>query len=250
MNKLKGNGYIKFFKIALIMSFFSLPSLGSADDASSIQLLEEIVGNVDKIVNDGAYKSPKVSQKSRQDLEVLLNTSWEMSYSLGGTARVSKMELSDNIEPNDNDGEVPGVFFRDVNGESGDGVICLFVGDEPDLAILSIDFLCPVRGAPFLLFGFKISDNNITKGIFASGNTAMEVSTNLVLNSAPMTGCRIDGTAAGCKTPPPPASEASYNDRTNELIIPVVNYNGAKYRVILQDNGNLAFTLKDAVPVN
>ena len=234
------------------MCVFSLPNLSSAVELSSSQLLEKISGNLNKIISDGSHNSPKASQKSRQDLEVLFNTSWEFSYSLDGAQHVSKMDLSDNISTSSDGTEgVKGSFFRDVNGGNTDGVACLFVGDEPDLGgFLGINYLCAVQGSPFLSFGFKISGDSIVNGIFASGTSAEEMAIDLVTNQAPMTGFRIGSNGSGTIPVIPQASEASYDDTTNELIIPVVNYRGAKYRVILQDTGNLVFTIKDAVPSN
>jgi len=247
MNKLKSSGYRKVLKIAVTMSVFSLPGLSTADEVSSIQVLEEIRENISKTVNDRASYSPKALQKSRQDLEVLSNTSWELTYSLDGVSHVSKIEISDNIRAS-NDGESEGIigtFFSDVNGGSGDEVACLFVGDDPEVeSLIGIDYLCAASSSPLTSFGFKISGDSMTNGIVGFGNTIEELAISLAMK-APMTGSRIGGPIIEDSIGD---SEASYDDATNELIIPVVNYKGAKYRVILQDTGNLVFTLKDAVP--
>jgi hypothetical protein len=239
MNILKSS-YRNFFKVAVAMSVFSLPSIGASNEISS-QLLDKIQENI----NDNFYYSPKVSQKSKQDNEILINTSWELSYSINGTSYNSKMDLA-NYENTEGNEAVVGNFYRNKNGTGSDEVACLRVSNKRISNALNIDYLCAVVGSPILSIGFKISGRNMTNGIIGSGNTIEETSTNFADNNSPVTGNLIDDGSIVL----PPNGEASFDEVKNELLIPVVNYKGGKYRVILQDSGNFVFTIKEATPAN
>lgn len=190
------------------------------------------------------FYSPKTTQKSKQDLEILINTSWELSYNLGGTTYISQMKLTEYAVSAETEG-VTGKFYRDKNGTESDGMAC---GRAPaELTnILKVDYMCTVVSSPMLVFGFKISGSNITNGVVASGGTVEEAAKNFMQNNSPVTGNLIEGGNPTSTT----GDEASFDETKNELVIPVVNYKGGKYRVILQDSGNFVFTIKGALPVN
>ncbi len=241
MNKLKSS-YRIFFKVAVTMSVFSLPSIGASSEVSS-QLLDEVHKSINEIANDNLFYSSKASQKSKQEFDALIDTSWELSYSLGGISYNSKMELADYN--NTNMEWVEGRFYRDKNETRSDEVACLRVPAKITNG-LNIDYTCTVIGSNIIVIGFRILGGGIRNGVVSSGGTAEEAGTNLVRNNFPLTGHLINDPI---KEEPAPG-EAVFNEERNELVIPIVNYKGGKFRVILQDSGNFVFTIKDATRAN
>ena len=94
-------------------------------------------------------------------------------------------------------------------------------------------------------YSFRISGDTVTNGFYGGGETieSLAISSNSKNHSI-----------TGSRGSEPPSTgngenEANFNESSNELVIPVVNYRGSKYRVILQNNGDFLFSIKDAQPV-
>lgn len=156
----------------------------------------------------------------------------------------SKMELTKFVN---NNGEelVTGLFYRGME-EEGKFIACMKMDDlvetntHKDYMCMTIDENSPFNPSfPIFHIVFKISDDKITSGTFAIGEDIIETGFIIASNNSPFTGFREGSTV----------SEPSYDEIKKELNIPVINYQGSKYRVILENKGDFIFTLKNVHPI-
>jgi len=248
MIKLQGS-YNKIITIFIVISFFSFPSFSWAGETSNVQLEDAVAISLQEnseISDENPFFSHKREQKSRQDLEVLLGA-WDFSYSIGETSYTSKVEFSKVVFVGKNE-MVTGLIFRDESGV-GEQIGCI----EQDVPLinrtLNTNYQCGTDGSvlPLLTFAFKVIDNNITNGIFSSGETIDEAGNNLAISSSPFMVFSKDRTNSSVNGN---RLEAFYFLIEDELDIPVVNYQGFNYRVILKNEGDFIFSIKHVLPTS
>jgi hypothetical protein len=248
------SSYNKIIKIFLVMSFFSFSHFGLAGELPNIQLGEAVaiaLQETSKISDDNPLFSLKREQKSGEGLEVLLGT-WDFSYSIGVTSHTSKVELTKIVVFDENEailGEnkmASGQIYRDER-RIEERIGCVKI-DNPLLdRATNTNYSCSTDRSvrPLLMFGFRVTGNNITNGIFSYGENVDEVGTNFAKNSSPFLAIPKDRTNSSVKAD---RLEAFYFLIEDELDIPVVNYQGSKYRVILKNEGNFIFSIKHVLP--
>jgi hypothetical protein len=152
------------------------------------------------------------------------------------------------------DGEIVSIGSYYPN-QTGSGIpFACFDKDATVFTCISL----PPAGVDFVGFIFSISGNSIDNGFFATASSIEGVFDGFKNPQYPITGSR-GGTTTTTTTPTPPegagpeSSEANFDDVTNELTIPVLYYNGSKYSVVLENEGNfgkLLFSVKEAKQLN
>jgi len=200
--------------------------------------------------NENPLFSHKREQKSKQDLDVLLGT-WGFSYSIGEMAYNSRVELTKIIYSDEYGFSMAmGKFYQDKKSEVAEDFGCTnhLMDHELNIRAFNVDFTCNVElpVSPYkLTFIFNMTGNNLSKGLFSYGDTNDEVGENLVHNNFPFMGSSAESNGS---TVNGDTLEAFYYIIQDELDIPVVNYQGSNYRVILKNEGDFIFSIKYVLP--
>jgi hypothetical protein len=162
-----------------------------------------------------------------------------------GIERTDKLIIDRFLESENGEISASGKLY--LNNE-GDGQVLVCSELPPGLVSFyasDYDCLSPSEDLIYRSYNFRISGDTVTNGFYGEGDTIMNMSMSIVSKLHSITGFRGE-------TPPSDVcedNEANFNDSSNELIIPVVNYKGSKYRVILQGSDDFIFSIKDARPV-
>jgi hypothetical protein len=248
------SSYNKIIKIFLVMSFFSFSHFGLAGEIPNIQLGEAVaiaLQETSKISDDNPLFSRKQEQKSGEGLDVLLGT-WDFSYSIGGMPHTSIVELTKIVVFDENEAALGenkmayGQIYRDER-RIEEKIGCVKIDNTQFDRATNTNYSCSTDRSvrPLLIFGFRVTGNNITNGIFSYGENVDEIGTNLVKNSFPFMAIPKDRTNSSVNGD---RLEAFYFLIEEKLDIPVVNYQGSNYRVILKNEGDFIFSIKHVLP--
>ena len=226
-------------KILLTSCLLILPSVGfssksvEGEDEQYEYLKEALVEQRNKLV-EGHFspRDTRLPKRGKQESEAILGT-WLLSYSYN-SPHTDKFVL-DLINKSEGDFFAQGLYYPD---QTGNGVLIVCV----DTSSTSYICLTEISKSEIVTFNMTIKENTITKGFFGTGSTNDIAFKEMESSKYPVTGSRQSGTTK-------PATEAIYRDTNRELEIPVLNYNQKKYKVILQDQGNLTFTVKEVAPL-
>ncbi len=250
MIKLRSSITVK--KIILASSFLIAPTLVFSSEMyeDQVRLTDEQLQVMQEFANEGEFSTYSIESKSQQGFQALKGE-WNISYNYNGS-QTDKIVI-DGTDTMDS-GEIIslGSYYPNQTGE-GIEVACF------DRETVYSCIVIPSSG-DFVGFIFSISGDSINSGFFATASTVEGLFDGFESQQYPITGSRVDTTAE----PPvevtpnpiaagPTASEANYDDVKNELTIPVLEYNGSKYSVILENEGNfgkLLFSVKEAKPLN
>lgn len=230
------------------MSFFSFSRFGLAGEIPNIQLEEAVAIALQET---SPLFSDKREQKSGEGLDVLLGT-WDFSYTIGVTSHTSKVELTKIVVFDENEailGEnkmAYGQIYRDER-RIEEKIGCVKFDNPLFNSATNTNFSCSTDRSvhPLLMFGFRVTGNNITNGIFSYGENADEIADNFVKNSSPFMAIHKDRANSSVNAD---RVEAFYSLIEDKLDIPVVNYQGSKYRVILKNEGDFIFSIKYVLP--
>jgi hypothetical protein len=225
-----------------------LPCMGVANEASEEinQLrLNELYNNqkaLNELDQNGLSIDNQRMTKGKAELEKILG-SWMFSYTVGGVSRTDRLELEELYEKNDGDIGISGTLFLNNEGE-GQLMICDEIAEDL-VSFFDADFNCFSGTEETFLYtyDFRISGDVVTNGYFGEGATIEDVVASSTSKNHNLTGSRGGGQTTST------GNEANFNEGSNELIIPVVNYRGSKFRVILQNNGDFLFSVKEAKPL-
>ncbi len=206
-----------FFKLIAVISIFTFSKLGVSEE---ITTNNQLINSADQIQ----------LQKKEEDFDILLET-WVLTYEGDdGVEQQSIMTLTNYFLENGTEA-VKGLFYRDAMGK-GEGIACKKIRSEELKVSLNSDYFCQVSDTkPIFQMVFKVSDNTII-GAFSEGDNINEASNNLLQSNFSMTGVR---------------EEIGYDEENNELLLPVVKYKEAHYRVILEQKDDFIF-VKEAQP--
>ena len=241
----------KLLKITSTIAALIIPSISFSNDLYEEELIEQLESaqaTIQEIVDNKSSYSQTPLPKSREELEPLKGM-WILNYNHNETAFTSTINLDEIIIPDGGDEVITGSIV--INQGEPEQIIGCAKQEALLVDTLGTDFLCTTVVEPIHLYSLRFSDNTITNGFFAKG-TLLSASFDLVdpIKRSPVTGSRGSGEVVTPVAPPPTGSEAIYDDATEELTIPVVNYQGSKYRVILQNQGDFVFSIKEAEVTN
>ncbi|MEE9356119.1 MAG: hypothetical protein V3U75_11065 [Methylococcaceae bacterium] len=239
-------------KLIFAIAVFSLPSISFSNpipDEELIEQLESAHDTIQQLIDNQSSYSQTPLPKSREEFEPLKGT-WTFNFNHNGTEFTSTVNLNEFAITDEGNEGIGGPLV--INQGESERVIACVKLNATLIDDLGTDFLCTTPDAPFPIYSFRFSGDTITNGFFTIGDTIMEASVNIAdpAKRSPVTGSRGSGEVVTPVVPPPTGSEAIYDDATEELTIPVVNYQGSKYRVILQNQGDFVFTIKEAEVTN
>jgi hypothetical protein len=182
--------------------------------------------------------------KGKPELEKIFGT-WFFSYTLNGSKHTDKLIIDDFYEAESGKVYARGTLFLNNEG-AGQVVLCSELPSE-FVSFFGTDYDCSAGSDETFWQGynFRISGDTVTNGFYGKGDTIDNMTLSIWSKNHSITGAR------GSEPPPEDGdnNEANFNENSNELIIPVVNYRGGKFRVILQNKGDFLFSIKDAKPV-
>ncbi|MCK5831349.1 MAG: hypothetical protein KAH20_13725 [Methylococcales bacterium] len=241
----------KLLLVAILMIF---PYLSMANDVSEdLQLYDyqsDVIGlNFQKFleksetedIDEGLVIEKKNKPKSKQELDVLLGT-WIVSHKEGDVTYTNRFELDKVLESDKGIFMAGGKFFFNNVGE-GRELKCIKSELSSFVTYYAADFACSstttATRVQIINYVLRFSGNIVTNGYVGMGDTINE-GFNEVYKKA----MRVDGYRQSNNS----QYESSYDESIKELIIPLVNYQGSKYRVIFENKGDLVFALKDAQP--
>ncbi len=245
MNKIQKNN-----KRLLTLLLVLLPCSGMANEVleditqSTINELAHKQRIIEELNRNDLKQEPQLMAKGKPELEKIFGT-WFFSYTFDGVKHTDKLVIDDFFQPDDGDVVASGKLF--LNNE-GDGGVMICSELPPELVSFygsDYDCLSGSDDTSYHTYNFRISGDTVTNGFYGEGDTIEDMSMSINSKNHSITGSR------GSEPPSTEngENEANFNENSNELIIPVVNYRGSKYRVILQNNGDFLFSIKDAQPV-
>ncbi|MCF6205139.1 MAG: hypothetical protein L3J59_15985 [Methylococcaceae bacterium] len=232
MNKIQ-----KYNKRLLALLLVLSPCSGMAneglDNMSQLMInqLAHSQRTIEELKSHNLKQEYQLMPKGKAELEKIFGT-WFFSYTFNGIKHTDKLVIDDFYESEDGGISASGTLFLNKEGE-GKVIVCRelppklvsFYGSDYDCFSGSDD-------TSFHNYNFRISENTVTNGFYGEGDTVEDSAMSIFSKNHSLTGSR------GSETPPETSgnNEANFNESSNELIIPVVNYKGSKYRVILQNN--------------
>ena len=244
MIKLRSSIAVK--KIILASSFLIAPTLAFSSESYEDQVrpTDEQLQMMQEFAHEGEFSTYSIEPKSQQGSQALMGE-WNISYNYNDP-QTDKIVINDTFTSDNGRISAIGSYYPNQTGEK-QPILCL---DEDSV------YTCISDGANVVGFLFSISGNSIDAGFFATASSLDNLSFD---SQYPITGSRGGDpvTPEPVTSPPdsidPDASEANFDDVTNELTIPVLDYNGSKYSVVLENEGNfgkLLFSVKEAKPLN
>ena len=242
MNKIQKNN-----KRLLTLLLVLLPYSGMAnevlEDINQLRI-NELADNqriIEELKSHDLKQEYQLMAKGKPELEKIFGT-WFFSYTFDGVKHTDKLVINDFFEFEDGEIRATGTLFLNNEGD-GQVMVCSELSSD-SATFFGSDYDCSAgsKDTFFHDYVFRISGDSVTNGFYGEGKTTMDVSRSSTSKNHSITGSRGS-------EPPPETSEANFNENSNELVIPVVNYRGSKYRVILQNNGDFLFSIKDAQPV-
>ncbi len=245
MNKIQKNN-----KRLLTLLLVLLPYSGMAnevlEDINQLRI-NELAHNqriIEELKSHDLKQEPQLMAKGKPELEKIFGT-WFFSYTFDGVKHTDKLVIDDFFESESGTISATGTLFLNKEGD-GQLMLCRELSSD-SASFLGSDYEC-LSGSDDTFYHdyvFKISGDTVTNGFYGEGATTAEVVMSSNSKNHSITGSR------GSEPPPETSgnNEANFNENSNELVIPVVNYRGSKYRVILQNNGDFLFSIKDAQPV-
>jgi len=245
MNKIQKNN-----KRLVTLLLVLLPCTGMANEA--LEEIKQLTINelihkqriIEELKRNDLKQENQLMAKGKPELEKIFGT-WFFSYTFDGVKHTDKLVIDDFFEPDSGDIVASGLLFLNNEGD-GQVMICselpselvTFYGSDYDCLSGSDDTL-------YQSYNFRISGNTVTNGFYGEGETFEDMSRSIISKNHSVTGSRGSEPPTGTSGD----NEADFNEVSNELIIPVVNYRGSQYRVILQGNDDFIFSVKDAQPV-
>ncbi len=256
MIKLSSSNNVK--KIVLASSLLIAPTLafsGEMNEGQDLLTNEQlqILQELNEYAQEGDVSTYSIESKSKQGSQVLMGE-WNISYNYNGS-QADKIVI-DGIDTMD-DGEIVSIGSYYPN-QTGSGIpFACFDKDATVFTCISL----PPAGVDFVGFIFSISGNSIDNGFFATASSIEGVFDGFKNPQYPITGSR--GTEItepetidedGPFPSGPVADEASYDNTSGEMTIPVLNYKDTQYKVILSlvraDEEKVIFELTDVQQIS
>ncbi len=187
------------------------------------------------LANQDEYSTYSIESRSKKGSDAIMGE-WNISYNYK-SPKQDKIVLDSTKTLDDGKIYASGSYFNQAGKEQG-----FFCFDNDGLYACLIS---SPKGTDYTGFQFSISGNTINNGYFATASSIDAMFEGFKSKQYPISGSRSGGGVI-------PQSEASYNDKNNEITIPVLNYNGAKYHVILQGEqtfGKTVFSVKEATTI-
>lgn len=252
MNKLVSFNNVK--KVILTSCLLALPSLGFSGEVLDPQdeyLLELLEEKKSEMADEYYYSNDNITAKSKQGADAIMGT-WLVSYTYNG-AHTDKIALDKVHTFSDGEIAATGTYYPNNSG-SGTDLLCMDYDSGPKYTCLS-----EVSSSKYVVFYLDINGSNIN-GHFGTGSSDSAF-TMVKSSQYPVTGSREGTGDSGSECnkanpfdvcpdqPPVNNSEATYNDVKHEIDIPVLNYKGNKYKLILKNKGNSMFELTEVSPI-
>ncbi|MCK5828977.1 MAG: hypothetical protein KAH20_01605 [Methylococcales bacterium] len=189
--------------------------------------------------NESLVIEQKNKPKSKQELDVLLGT-WILSHKEEGVTYTDRFEINEISENKKGGFDAFGKLFLNNKGK-GALLLCSKYKYSQLVAYYAADYDCTSHSSAGqrYIYSIRVSGNIVTNGYYGTGDS-MESSVISIMSKS----MRIDGYRQSNDS----QYESSYDESIKELMIPLVNYQGSKYRVIFENKGDLIFALKDAQP--
>lgn len=246
MNKLLSFNHVK--KVLLASSILMAPNL-----AFSTEIYEDQTELTDEqfiqlqalsdLANQDGYSAYSIESRSKKGSDAIMGE-WNISYNYK-SPKQDKIVLDSAKKDKDGDIYSLGSYYPNQTGAK-QGFFCI------DIDQLYTCLAGDSTSSNYIGFQFSISGNTINNGYFATASSIEGLFDGFKSKQYPISGSRGTGTQEPTQPGQKPAvtgSEASYDDNNNELIIPVLNYNGTKYHVILQGEqtfGKTVFSVKES----
>lgn len=251
------------FKFLLVTSLFISPKLGLSNEVSNEKLLAK-PSKTPQNISSPKEKTPphdqKYRQKNKKDVEALFGT-WIILLNSDNITYTTKVVL-DRHDMVDELDIISGAFYlkensaqilisctKKNNSEGAFDTPFLCITHPPSLSLCPLhepsSFLC--EPSPVQAFELAFSHDDTVKGIFSFGGDDVEAvpvtditspppqAVNLLSNPTPASGFRQHSAL--------PLVETTFSENNTELLIPILNYQGIKYRIVLQNNGDFIFHL-------
>ncbi len=223
---------ILIFKTALLINLLTLSSISFSNETTQEKLIARLT---DALKTSSQFEDNHwaIIQKSKQDTESIFG-SWYLLYSSGSITYTAKVILEEYRLSADGSDMVRGRFYRDENSAERE-IYC--IEDDFDFGRgYDTNYWCMTsdKRTPYRVLSLQFLENTV-KGILSLGETLDEASAGLNFSNNHVSGYSASGL---------PFFFTTYDDDNDEIHIPVLNYKGAKYKLVLKHIGDLQFTIQ------
>ena len=262
MIKLSRSSNVK--KIVLASSLLIAPTLAFSSEMNEDQAIPtndqlQMLQEMSEYANEGEFSTYSIESKSKQGSQALMGE-WNISYDYNGS-QTDKIVIDGTNTLEDGEIYSVGSYYANQTGKKQ----AFFCVDMDSIYACATE---PVAGRDMVGFMFSISGDSINNGFFATSSSIEGLFAGFESQEYPITGSRgagsgtdpiIDPEIDPITTPEtdpivPGNNEASFDNASNEMTIPVLNYKDTKYKLILSlaraDEEKVIFELKDVQEIS
>ncbi len=251
MIKLSSSNNIK--KVVLASSLLIAPTLafsGEMNEGQDLLTNEQlqILQELNEYTQEGDFSTYSIESKSMQGSQALMGE-WNISYTYQGS-RSDKLVIDGTDTLDDGDIYSVGSYYP---GQTGRGIPVLCLDNNNLYSCVAI----PASG-DYVGFLFTLSGDTMNNGFFATSSSIEGLFAGFESQQYPITGSRGITNPVLIEEPPisngPEGDEASFDNTSGEMTIPVLNYKDTKYKIVLSlvraDEEKIIFELTDAQKIS
>ncbi len=254
MIKLSRSSNVK--KIVLASSLLIAPTLAFSSEMNEDQAIPtndqlQMLQEMSEYANEGEFSTYRIESKSKQGSQALMGE-WNISYDYNGS-QTDKIVIDGTNTLEDGEIYSVGSYYANQTGKKQ----AFFCVDMDSIYACATE---SVAGGDMVGFMFSISVDSISNGFFATSSSIEGLFAGFESQEYPITGSRGAGSGTDPITAPetdpivPGNNEASFDNASNEMTIPVLNYKDTKYKLILSlaraDEEKVIFELKDVQEIS